>query len=153
VDAQFGLGLKYANSKGAAQDYLEAASWYLKAAAQSHSMAQFNLGIMYAKGQGVPMDDSKAAMWMRKAADQGDAAAQFNLGIRYYRACIEPTEAAPLNLKIEAYKWLHLSAVQGYHGSAAACERVTLMMTRDDVVDGNNRVAAFVAQNLATVVE
>jgi TPR repeat protein len=45
--------------------------------------------------------------------------------------------------RIEAYKWFHLAAAQGYKGSAAACERVTLGMTREEVTDGNQRAAAF----------
>ena len=53
------LGVKFAR-EGAAQDYAQAAQWYLKAADQSHSLAQFNLGIMYAAGQGVPRDEAKS---------------------------------------------------------------------------------------------
>ena len=143
-EVQFGLGLKYANSPAGAQDYAQAAGWYLKAADQSHPLAQFNLGMMYANGQGVSRNDATAVMWIRKAADQGDAAAQFNLGVRCHRTSMESLEAP--ESRIEAYKWLHLAAAQGYHGSASACERVTLGMTREDVTDGNQRVAAFVVE-------
>jgi TPR repeat protein len=48
--------------------------------------------------------------------------------------------------RVEAYKWFHLAAAQGYKGSDAACERVTLGMTREEVVDGNQRTAAFVVR-------
>ena len=125
---------------------MQAAEWYLKAADQSHALAQFNLGMMYANGQGVPRNDVTAVMWFRKAADQGDPAAQFNLGVRCQRASMEPPQGEALESRIEAYKWLHLAAAQGYHGSASACERVTLRMTREDVVDGNLRVAAYVVE-------
>jgi hypothetical protein len=145
-EVQFGLGLKYASSVGAAHDYLQAAGWYLKAAVQSHALAQFNLGMMYANGQGVTRNDATAEMWIRKAADQGDAAAQFNLGVRCQRASMETLQSDAPESKIEAYKWLHLAAAQGYHGSASACERVTLGMTREDVTDGNRRVAAYVVE-------
>jgi len=144
ADAQFGLGFKYANCDGAAQDYAQAAQWYLKAADQSHSLAQFNLAVMYANGQGVPKDDAKALVWFQKAALQGDAGAQFNLGMREHRASSAGLAKDALESKIEAYKWYHLAAAQGYQGSASACESVNLSMTKEQVADGNRRAADFV---------
>ncbi len=47
--------------------------------------------------------------------------------------------------KIEAYKWLQLAAAQGYKGSAEACDRVALGMTREEVTEGDQGAAAFVA--------
>lgn len=144
VDAQFRLALQYASSEGTAQDHVQAAHWYLKAADQSHSLAQFNLGMMYAQGQGMPRDELKAVLWFEKAAQQGDAGAQFNLGMRQHRASGAGLPAEVLESKIEAYKWFHLAAAQGYKGSEAACERVTLSMSREELADGNRRAAAFV---------
>src|ERR1041384_6729992 len=77
ADVQFGMGLKFANGEGAAHDYVQAAEWYRKAAAQSHCLAQFNLGMMYASGQGVTQEDAESVAWFGKAARQGDAGAQF----------------------------------------------------------------------------
>jgi len=143
--AQFRLGLKYANGAGAARDYEQAAAWYLKAAEQNHPLAQLNLGVLYARGQGVPKDDARAAMWIQKAAQQGAAEAQFNLGMRHYRLMIEARSKDVPESKLEAYKWLHLAAAQGFEGSAAACDCVTMVMTREEVADGNQRLAAFAA--------
>src|ERR1035438_7183219 len=81
AEAQFSMGVKFAG-EGAAQDYAQAAQWYLKAADQSHTLAQFNLAIMYASGQGVARDEVKSMGWMRKAADLGDAGAQHHMGAR-----------------------------------------------------------------------
>ena len=58
-NAQFELGVRYAEGKGVAPDDKEAARWILKAAEQGHLEAQFNLGLMYADGNGVPLDESK----------------------------------------------------------------------------------------------
>lgn len=149
ADAQFSLGLKYANSEGAAQDYVQAAQWYRKAADQSHSLAQFNLGMMYANGQGVPRDDAQAMIWFHKAAHQGDAGAQFNLGMCHRRASVGWPPADALESRIEAYKWFHLAAAQGYKDSVTACESVNLSMTREEVAEGNHRAAAFVAVTTA----
>ncbi len=145
ADAQFGLGIKYANSAGAGLDYVQAAQWYRKAADQSHPLAQFNLGMMYAKGQGMPLDDVEAVIWIRKAAHQGDAGAQFNMGMRYYRASVDGQKKDVLESRLEAFKWLHLAAVQGYKDSDAACERVSLSMSREEVTEGNLRATRFVA--------
>jgi TPR repeat protein len=144
ADVQFNMGLKFANGEGVAQDYAQAAEWYHKAADQSHSLAQFNLGMMYANGQGVTRDDAQSAMWFGRAAHQGDAGAQFNLGRNCHRASLlrgVPEDA--VESRIEAYKWFHLAATQGYRGSEAAYGTLTLSMTHQDVATGNQRVAEF----------
>jgi hypothetical protein len=144
ADVQFNMGLKFANGEGVVQDYAQAAEWYHKAADQNHSLAQFNLGMMYANGQGVIRDDAQSLMWFGRAARQGDAGAQFNLGKNCHRASLLrglPEDA--LESRIEAYKWFHLAATQGYRGSEAAYGTLTLSMTREDVAAGNQRVAEF----------
>jgi len=140
---QFGLGRQYADGHGVAQDYSQAVEWFRKAAEQSHALAQFHLGLLYAQGRGVPRDEAIGLAWIQKAARQGDAAAQFELGVRCQRAGMEAAAADASEPRIEAYKWLQLAAAQGFHGSAAACERVSLTMTHDDVTQGNRRVADF----------
>jgi len=147
ADSQFALGLKYGNAPGQLQDFSQAAEWYRKAAEQDHFLAQFNLGLMYAKGQGVPQDDGNARAWIQKAAQGGDAGAQFDLGTRYHRDSLSGLHTDGMESRIEAYKWFCLAAAQGYKNSAACCERITLEMTRDEVREGNGRVAAFAPAN------
>lgn len=149
ADVQYGLGVKFANSKGADQDYTQAAAWYRKAAAQNHSLAQFNLGVMYAHGQGVARDDAQSANWFDKAAQQGDAGAQYHLGKSCHRASLLMAENAP-ECRIEAYKWYQLAAAQGYQGSHAACASVLFHMTREDVAAGDARVAGFTPTKTVT---
>ena len=143
ADAQFSLGLKYASDREASQDLPQAVQWYRKAADQDHAPAQFNLGLMLAEGRGTAQDDAAALIWIRKAAEGGDAGAQHSLGTRYHRSSVHHLQMDSAESRIEAYKWFHLAAVQGYQGSEAACERVTLGMTRDEVADGNQRAAVF----------
>ena len=144
ADAQFWLGLRFANAQGETQDYTQAARWYLKAATQNHAMAQFNLGMMHSSGQGVSKDSAQAVMWFTKAAVQGDPAAQFNLGLtqRFAIAGAPPLDA--VEFRIEAYKWFHLAATKGYLGAKIASETLTHDMTLDDVAEGSRRAAAFV---------
>jgi len=143
ADAQFSLGARYANGKGAAQDYALAEHWYLQAAAQNHALAQFNLGIMHAKGQGVPRDKAKSQEWLQKAADLGDAGAQYTLGVDHQRAIRDGLPENASQSRIDAYKWLRLAADQDYHGAEAICEIVNLSMTHADVEEGRRQVAVF----------
>jgi hypothetical protein len=143
AEAQFSLGVKFSR-EGVAQDYLQAAHWYLKAADQSHTLAQFNLAVMYAAGQGVARDEAQSRLWMQKAADLGDAGAQYNIGMKLHRASLDGLPEAAPETRIQAYKWLQLAAAQGYRDSEAAWAFVSLGMTREDVADGSRRVAAFI---------
>ena len=52
ANAQFHLGLYYANGQGVEKNLTEAAKWYRKAAEQGYAKAQCNLGLCYANGQG-----------------------------------------------------------------------------------------------------
>jgi len=140
--AQFGLGLKYGS--GETQDSLQAAEWYRKAAEQGHALAQYNLGLLYASGHGVPRDDAEALLWIRKAAESGYPGAQHNLGGRCHRASFNKGQGDAIECRIEAYKWLFLASAQGYKGSAAACELVTLGMTSEELAEGKHRAASFV---------
>jgi TPR repeat protein len=106
VEAQFNLGVMYAQGKGVPQDYAQAAAWYRKAADQSDVRAQNNLGLMYDKGQGVPQDYAEAAAWYRKAADQGFAYAQHNLGALYRDGRGVPQDY------VQAHMWLNLAAAR-----------------------------------------
>jgi TPR repeat protein len=143
ANVQFGMGLKFANGEGAAQDYAQAAEWYHKAAEQSHSLAQFNLGMMYARGQGVTRDTAQSVLWFGRAARQGDAGAQFNLGESCLRAGTRGERKDMSESRIEAYKWYRLAAAQGYKDSERAYATLTLNMSYEDVAAGNQRVAEF----------
>ena len=101
AEAQFTLGSKFANGKGAAQDYAQAVHWFRRAAEQSHVLAQLNLSVMYAEGQGVPCDKAQSLLWINRAAHLGNAAAQFRLGIIHHRASLDrfPVNASESRIK------------------------------------------------------
>jgi len=83
AEEQFTLGRMYHYGEGVAQDYAEAAKWYLKAAEHGYDEAQFNIGALYSHGQGVAQDHIEAAGWYLKAAKQGHQLARFNIGAMY----------------------------------------------------------------------
>ena len=71
ADAQFNLGVMYANGQGISQDYKTAVKWYRLAAEQGIADAQFNLGLMYGLGRGVIQDNVYAHLWGNIAASNG----------------------------------------------------------------------------------
>jgi TPR repeat protein len=108
ANAQYNLGLMYANGTGVLQDYKTAVKWFRLAAKQGVARAQYNLGWMYANGHGVPLDYKTAVKWYRLAAKQGFANAQYNLGVMYRKG-----QGVPQNNKTTV-KWYRLAAKQGF---------------------------------------
>lgn len=51
ANAQFNLGVMYANGEGVEKNVAEAASWYQKAAFQGDYRSQYNLGALYANAK------------------------------------------------------------------------------------------------------
>ena len=136
-------GLSFANGEGVAQDYAQAAQCYTEAAEQGHSSAQLNLADLYAQGQGVTRDEAKALVWLTKAANSGNAAAQYRLGVQQHLACRTGRAGSAVEGRIEALKWVRLSAAQRHRGAEGACEFVALSMTREEVAESARRAAAF----------
>jgi TPR repeat protein len=143
AESQFNRGLQFAT--GAAPDYAQALAWYGKAAEQNHGLAQFNLGIMYASGQGVARDDAQSVVWFGRAARLGDAGGQYQMGQSCQRASMDGVPADAPEARIEAYKWFHLAAAQGYKNSEGAYASLTVKMTREDVAEANQRAEKFEA--------
>ena len=84
AEAQYSLGVMYADGRGVPENDTVAVKWYRLAAEQDYAEAQVNLGLMYVKGEGVRQDYSEAVRWFRKAAYQGHADAQVALGVMYH---------------------------------------------------------------------
>jgi TPR repeat protein len=107
MNAQYYIGLMYANGYGLPQDPKEAERWFDKFSKQLGVDAKFNLGVMYYQGKGVPQDYKTSIDWFKKAAEEGDSEAQFNLGFIY-----DNGYGVPENQE-EAVKWYRKAANQG----------------------------------------
>lgn len=83
-DAQFKVGVLFANDQFGPPDNEQASYWYTQAARQGHVLAQYNLGHQYLTGTGVKRDENSAMRWWLKAAAQQHSLAQFNVGRAYY---------------------------------------------------------------------
>jgi uncharacterized protein len=78
-DAQFQLGLMYANGVGGPKDDFAARSWFEKAAAQNNASALDWMGSFAASGRGGPRDISAAKAYYERAAALGDEDAKAEL--------------------------------------------------------------------------
>jgi hypothetical protein len=106
-DAQYALGVMYADGQGVPQNYTQAVEWYRKAAERGNANAQSSLGLAYLNGQGIPRDYAKAVQWLGKAAEQGSTASQYDLGIMYADGQGVPQDYA------NAAQWYRKAAEQG----------------------------------------
>jgi uncharacterized protein len=141
--AQVAVGDSYAEGKGVARDYKQAADWYRKAAEKGDVAAEMHLAALYRDGsKNFPRDMAQCAEWYRKAADQGDPTAQGTLGTLYFMG-----QGVPQNY-LEAYFWLDLAAaVKGPKQEQYAANRqmVGTHITTDELESARDRVAAWKA--------
>lgn len=71
ANAQYNLGLLYANGTGTEKNVKEAIRWYNEAAKRQHLNAYHNLGMLFETGDGVAKDIEKAGEFYGKAASLG----------------------------------------------------------------------------------
>jgi uncharacterized protein len=67
AEAEFDLGVLYAQGKGVQRDLTLAERWYRKSAEQGNAEAEFALGQMYSRGWGMPRDEADALRWFQMA--------------------------------------------------------------------------------------
>jgi TPR repeat protein len=135
ADAQFNLGLMYANGDGVPQNDAESAKWFRLAAEQGDAPAQSTLGVMYANGEGVPQNHAEAVKWHRLAAEQGHASAQFYLGVMYHNG-----EGVPQN-HVMAYVWESLAAAQGHENARKNRDISVKQLTPEQLARGQDIAA------------
>ncbi len=141
--AAYEVGLRYAEGRGVAANFEEAAKWYGRAAQGNVVPAMFRLGTLYEKGLGEKKDLDAAARYYQQAAERGNAKAMHNLAVlnadgggkspnyqaasEWFRKAAERGVAdSQFNLGIlyargigveqnlaESYKWFSLAAAQG----------------------------------------
>jgi TPR repeat protein len=143
ASAQSSLAGLYYSGLGVPKDLVEAKRWSLKAADQYRNSAEqgdadAQLGL--ADCYEYLHDDPERVKWLRRAAEQGNVIAQYNLGASYRLG-----EGVPEN-DIEAYKWFSVAAAHGWKGCAEQRDSLAQSMSREEVVEGQRRAAAFVAK-------
>jgi localization factor PodJL len=146
--AAYEIGVRFAEGKGVATNFDEAAKWYDRAAQAGVVPAIFRLGTFYEKGLSVNKDVEIARRYYLKAAERGNAKAMHNLAVldadgggkganynsasQWFRKAAERGVAdSQFNLGIlyargigveqnlaESFKWFSLAAAQGDADSA-----------------------------------
>jgi localization factor PodJL len=167
--AAYEVGVRFAEGKGIAPNFDEAAKWYDRAAQAGVVPALFRLGTFYEKGLSVKKDINIARRYYMQAAERGNAKAMHNLAVldadgggkganyknasQWFRKAADRGVAdSQYNLAIlyargigveqnlaESFKWFSLAAAQGDAESARK---------RDDIVkrlDAQSLAAAKLA--------
>lgn len=142
VDAQFRLGVMYANGDEVSLNYTRAAQLIRLAAEQGMAAAQSTLAWLYANGYGVRQDDDAAREWYLKAAEQGASKDQYVVGTMYrfgqYGVARDPAVAMD---------WYRSAAEQGFAPAQFALGR----MLMDGKHVPEDRIGAFQWLSLAHV--
>ena len=148
AEAQFDLGLLYAQGLGVSRDLTAAAQWYRKSADQGNAEAQFALGQMCSRGWGVPRDQADAIRWLQMANSvESEGPPTDWAPVEAYGMARDPKEAvywygmaagnghpeAQFNLarlyaegegvkrdQEQAARWVSASAAQGYRPALAS---------------------------------
>jgi hypothetical protein len=165
AEAEFDLGVLYAQGLGVLRDLNVAASWYRKAADQGNAEAQFALGQMYAHGWGVPRDTADAVRWFQMAnsvdsdgpptdwmsvegygmpKDPAQAAYWYQLAAnsghpqaQYFLALLYAGGKGVKRDEEQAERWFSSSATQGY--AAAMAELGKRFATGNGVAQNDKR--------------
>jgi hypothetical protein len=173
AEAQYRMGLLYANGQDVKQNYVWARGWFELAAAQGHPGAQYMLGIAYTTGRGAPKDYARALESFAQAAEQGHVRAQYQLGDAYLNGRGTEKEPAWAALwlgkaaegghaeaqlalgvgyavgmglpvdRVEAWKWLRIAEADGHEQAAALREKVEQALDAADKQEAERRFAEW----------
>ena len=174
--AAYEIGVRFAEGKGVAANYDEAAKWYDRAAQAGVVPATFRLGTLYEKGLGVKKDADIARRYYTQAAERGNAKAMHNLavldadgggrGANYKSAALWFRKAADrgvadsqFNLGIlyargigveqnlaESYKWFTLAAAQGDADAAGKRDDVAKRLDPQSLAAAKLAIQTFSAE-------
>jgi TPR repeat protein len=175
--AQFGLGVMYANGRGVPQDYAQAVKWFHAAVDRGNLAPCFYLGLFYENGLGVAKNDAEAVKWYTKAAAAGQTGLQFDLAVGVGKGqhaadgesevisnlSMVPPQAlvgAEYNLgmlywngrgvpvdKVAAYKWFVLAAGHGNRLAEYNMRLLARRMSDAQIVQARTEAAAWVREN------
>jgi len=81
AQAQFGLGVMYANGRAVPQDFAAALKWFRAAVDQGNTAPYFYLGLLSENGLGAAKNYGEAVKWYLKAAAAGVVGLQFDLAV------------------------------------------------------------------------
>lgn len=101
AQAQTYVGEIFEKGLGVEPDYLLAASWYQRAAAQNHARAQINLGYLYEAGLGVAQDLPEAMNLYRRASGIEDGTLEYVSTVEFAHREQARNNASRLQARVE----------------------------------------------------
>lgn len=137
AEAQFGMGLLYANGFGVPLDDNEALKWYHLAAAQEHANAQCNIAVMHANGWGVPQSDAEAFKWYSLAADQGVIEAQNAVAKMHFGGF------GAEQSNVLAHKWYNIAAELGDLNATSKRDDLVPKMSAEEIAEAEQMASAW----------
>jgi uncharacterized protein len=143
--ADFAKGAQFESGSGVTLDYVQALTWYRKAAAGGYAPAEYAIGEMTLAGRGVVRDERAAADWFLRAAEHGMAEAQIRAAA-YLTAGTATADGKPD--AVEALKWLLLAA-EGVadpaqrEAAVAAREKLSLQLSAEDRAEAERRAKSW----------
>jgi localization factor PodJL len=174
--AAYEVAVRYAEGKGVAVNYDEAAKWYDRAADAGIVPAMFRLGTLYEKGLGGHKDIDAARRYYIRAAERGNAKAMHNLAVldadggnkgpnyksasEWFRKAADHGVAdSQFNLGIlyargigveqnlaESYKWFSLAAAQGDADAGRKRDDVAKRLDAQSLAAAKLAIQTFVAE-------
>ncbi len=84
AQAQYDVGLMYANGLGVPKNLSQALYWIRNGADRGHAGAQYLLGSHYSNGHGVERSAIHALYWLQKAAAQGHSKAHYKISLLFH---------------------------------------------------------------------
>jgi localization factor PodJL len=171
--AAYEVGLRFAEAKGVAANYDEAAKWYDRAAQAGVVPAVFRLGTFYEKGLSVTKDVDIARRYYLQAAERGYAKAMHNLAVldadgggkganytgaaQWFRKAADRGVAdSQFNLGIlyargigveqnlaESFKWFSLAAAQGDADAAGKRDDVAKRLDEQSLAAAKLAIQTF----------
>jgi localization factor PodJL len=173
--AAYEIAVRYAEGKGIATNYEEAAKWYDRAAQAGLIPATFRLGTLYEKGLGVKKDADIARRYYQQAAERGNAKAMHNLAVldadgggspdyksaaQWFRKAADHGVAdSQFNLGIlyargigveqnlaESFKWFSLAAAQGDADAGHKRDDVAKRLDAQSLAAARLAVQTFIAE-------
>ncbi|MGJ0396584.1 MAG: peptidoglycan-binding protein [Methylocystis sp.] len=177
--AQYDLGARLVEGRGAPRDAKAAAHWFEKAAEGGLAPAQYRLGSLYEKGVGVDRDYARARLWYERAAEAGNARAMHNYAVLlaeggdgkpdyaaaadwFRRAADYGVRDSQFNLAIlyarglgvsrdlqQSYAWFAAAAEQGDEDAARKRDEIGARLDSKELAAARALAAAFRAKPLA----
>jgi TPR repeat protein len=146
AEAQYDLGMAYANGRDVPRDEAKAAQWFQKAAEQRHPKAHYSLSMMAEQGYAEaqyrfalchfrPRNEAKILHWLQKAAEQGHVDAQYKLGLVLFERISREGQKAGAKV---AY-WYQKAAEQGH--AAAQCDLGMMYLTGRGITQDEAKAA------------